>query len=415
MRLAVIGAGPAGLYAARAAVRRGACVDIFDALPCPFGLLRYGVAPDHGDTKAPIGSLSSFVRDAGPRRVRFRGNVAVGAAAGAAGVALEEVSARYAGVVHASGAAAVRAHPADDGACARVRTAHEFVMWMNGHPGYAGGEWEFGEEVCVVGVGNVTLDVARLVMMEDFGVLWKSDASPRAVAALEEAKVRGLEIFGRKGGAGASWTTGALREVLGMGVGVRVGRGREDLVKVDVQGMERGQKRMVGLLKKAGAGEFEAKGGGRGITLNFGVEATGFQELREGVEINFCSADGGTLQKECGLALLSLGYEGGAVGEGIERSRCVGWAAGGGKGVIAETLWAAEGVIAGMSDEEVGIGSEDDGGLDDWIVAEGKEVVDWSGWERIDAEERRRGEGVCKGRERVKIESFREMLEIGGM
>lgn len=410
MRLAVIGAGPAGLYAARAAVRRGASVDIFDALPCPFGLLRYGVAPDHGDTKAPIASLSSFVRDAGPR-LRFRGNMAVGTA----GVALEDVAARYAGVVHASGAAGVRAHPADDGASARVRTAHEFVMWINGHPGYAGGKWEFGAEVGVVGVGNVTLDVARMLMMKDFGVLWKSDASPRAVAAVEEALVEGLQIFGRKGGAGASWTTGALREVLGMGVGVRVGTGREDIVKVDVQGMERGQKRMVGLLKKAAAGEFESTGEGRGITLNFGVEATGFRELREGVEIGFGSADGGTLRKECGLAILSLGYEGGAVGLGIERSRCVGWAAGGGKGVIAETLWAAEGVIAGMSDEELGIGSEEDGGLDDWIRTEGKEVVDWEGWERIDAEERRRGEGVCKGRERVKIESFREMLEIGGM
>jgi hypothetical protein len=157
----------------------------------------------------------------------------------------------------------------------------------------------------------------------------------------------------------------------------------------------------------------------------------------DAVEVDFLDAgaaggggDAGLRTDRCGLALLSVGYEGGAAAAapGGARPVCVGWAKGTGKGIIGDNMWDAEAVVAALTDAQLGLdargggggggGGGGDGGdgdgIDDWIRASGRQVVDWDGWERIDAEERRRGKALHPDRERVKIETFEEMLAIAG-
>ncbi|HET9944592.1 MAG TPA: FAD-dependent oxidoreductase, partial [Actinomycetes bacterium] len=158
LRVAVVGAGPAGVYATEALLRYAGdvLVDVLDGLPAPYGLVRYGVAPDHPRTQSIADALGTVLSRPG---VRFLGNVHVGA-----DLSPEELREHYDAVLVATGAAADRRMEVPGEDLPGCISATELVAWYNGHPDVAPDAFRLdAETVVVVGAGNVAGDVARML------------------------------------------------------------------------------------------------------------------------------------------------------------------------------------------------------------------------------------------------------------
>ncbi|MFQ5466854.1 MAG: FAD-dependent oxidoreductase, partial [Kiloniellaceae bacterium] len=191
--IAIVGAGPAGFYAAAALIKSDADsqVDIIDALPTPYGLVRAGVAPDHQSTK---GVARAFAKTAAHPRVAFLGNVRLGS-----DVSLAELRALYDAVILAVGAPEDRALGIPGGDLRGVYGAAAFVGWYNGHPrfSYLAPDLET-PSVCVIGNGNVALDVAR-VLVKTPEEMSTSDLVDHAAKAIHGAPIRDVYVIGRRG------------------------------------------------------------------------------------------------------------------------------------------------------------------------------------------------------------------------
>ncbi len=207
-RVAIIGSGPAAFYVAERLQKEnlpGLSIDMFDRLPSPFGLVRYGVAPDHQKIKSVT---RVFDKIAGRPGFRFFGNVDVGRH-----VTLEVLRANYHAVCFATGAQTDRrlGIPGED--LVRSHPATEFVAWYNGHPDYADLEFDLSvERVAVVGVGNVAVDVARILCRTP-DELAQTDIADYALEALSRSKVREVTLLGRRGPAQAAFTNPEIREL----------------------------------------------------------------------------------------------------------------------------------------------------------------------------------------------------------
>jgi len=207
LRVAVIGAGPSGFYATDALLkqREDVSIDLIDRLPTPYGLVRYGVAPDHQKIKSVT---KLYERTCADPRVRFLGNVAFGR-----DLTHQDVRRHYHAVIYAVGAPSDRSLgiPGEDKAA--CLSATEFVAWYNGHPDYVGLEVPLdGESVAVVGMGNVAVDVAR-VLAKSVDELAKTDMADYAVDHLRTSRVKDVYMLGRRGPAEAKFTTKELREL----------------------------------------------------------------------------------------------------------------------------------------------------------------------------------------------------------
>lgn len=208
LRVAIVGAGPAGFFAAAELLRfKGVQVDLFDRLPAPFGLVRHGVAPDHPDVKSVIERYDESALAAGAR-FRLLGNVEVGR-----DLPLSELKRRYHAVVLAFGASRSRrlGIPGED--LPGVHPASDFVGWYNGHPDQSRARFDLSaERAVVVGVGNVALDVAR-ILLKPVGELARTDMSDPALDALARRRVREVLLLGRQGCAQAAFTPPELSEL----------------------------------------------------------------------------------------------------------------------------------------------------------------------------------------------------------
>lgn len=206
LRVAIIGSGPAGVYAVEALTRHGpVAVDVFDRLPCPFGLVRYGVAPDHPKIRSISAALSSAFEHPG---VRFLGNVDVGK-----DLSLDELDRFYDAVIVASGAAVDRrlGVPGED--LPGSFSATDFVAWYNGHPDAPIDAFTLeARSVAVVGMGNVAVDVVRL-LAKSADDLRATDMPDHVLAVLEHSRVTDIYMIGRRGPAQAKFTTKELREL----------------------------------------------------------------------------------------------------------------------------------------------------------------------------------------------------------
>ena len=228
-RVAVVGAGPSGLYAAAALVASETAVDVdvLDRLPAPYGLVRYGVAPDHVKMKSVIRVLG---RPFGPGEVRFVGGVRIGEG----GIPLAALREHYTAVVHAVGSAVDRrlGIPGED--LPGSYAATDFVNWYCGHPDSDAGAFTLeAESVAVVGVGNVAVDVAR-ILVRDPAELRRTDVPQAVLEALEASKVREVHVIGRRGPAQAKFTTKELRELGELaGVDIEVRPGEVDSAEAD--------------------------------------------------------------------------------------------------------------------------------------------------------------------------------------
>ena len=221
LRVAVVGSGPAGLYTAEALIKQAAQlpvppaikVDVIDRLPTPYGLVRYGVAPDHKSIKSVANYLRRVLESPD---VRFVGGVSLGV-----DVTREELLAAYDAVVYATGAMRDRRLGIDGEDLPGSYAATDFVNWYCGHPDVDPDAFTLdAESVAVIGVGNVAVDVAR-ILARDPAELESTDIPEPVMDALRASRVREVHVIGRRGPAQAKFTTKELRE-LGELAGVEV-------------------------------------------------------------------------------------------------------------------------------------------------------------------------------------------------
>ncbi|MCA1307873.1 FAD-dependent oxidoreductase [Microbacterium esteraromaticum] len=206
MRVAVIGAGPAGIYAANilTAEYDGASVDVFDRLPAPYGLVRYGVAPDHPRIKEIIRALSLILAKPG---IRFVGNVEYGR-----DITLDELRMFYDAVIFATGAAADRSLDIPGIHLPGSFGAADFVSWYDGHPDVAR-DWPLdARQVAVIGAGNVALDVARMLAKTAHEQL-VTEIPDNVYAGLAANRGTDIHVFARRGPAQLKFTPLELREL----------------------------------------------------------------------------------------------------------------------------------------------------------------------------------------------------------
>jgi ferredoxin--NADP+ reductase len=437
-RAAVVGAGPSGFYAAEALLRAGVAVDLFDALPTPYGLVRAGVAPDHPKIKSVT---RMFDRTAGHASLRFFGGVELGA-----DVTPGELRERYHAVVYAVGTPHDK-HlelPGDDrpGSIAATR----FVAWYNGHPAHADETFDLScARAVVIGNGNVALDAARMLVL-DPAELASTDAADHAIAAFAAASVSEVVVLGRRGPAQASFTNPELRELGALaGVDVVVDAAEVDIeVHADAAPTAR---RNVEILHAYA--ERSARSSPRRISLRFlrsPVElvgegehgpVTGLRVARNRLEGDRVVATGEEEVIECGLVIRSIGHRGrplagvpfderrglipnrgGRVCEDDGRPRVgeyvVGWIKRGPSGVIGTNKkCAADTVAALLEDLTDGRLSDPPAGADEaWLRRRVPGLVTWGGWEAIDEHER--GLGAPAGRPRVKLVRIPQMLAVAG-
>ncbi len=206
LRVAIIGSGPSGFYAAESllSVNRNVNVTLFDRLPAPFGLVRYGVAPDHAKIKNVIKIYEKISQQPG---FSFLGNVNVGA-----DIAVKELQIFFDAIIFAYGAQTDRKLGIPGENLQGCHSATEFVAWYNGHPHYRHLQFDLSREsAIVVGQGNVAVDVCRM-LCKSVEELKNTDIAAHALTALSESKIKEVHMIGRRGPAQAAFTPVEIRE-----------------------------------------------------------------------------------------------------------------------------------------------------------------------------------------------------------
>ena len=206
-RIAIVGAGPAGLYCIDAMKKRDIPfqIDVFDRLPTPYGLLRGGVAPDHQKMKRLESFYEKLLAD---ERVNFYGNVVVGT-----DISMQTLKNYYDSIVVACGAESDKPLPIPGHDLPGHYAATQLVGWYNGHPDYSELKWDFSaESVVIIGQGNVAIDVARL-LAKTRAELAQSDMPEPMIEALATSAIRDIHLVGRRGPVQAAFTHMELQEL----------------------------------------------------------------------------------------------------------------------------------------------------------------------------------------------------------
>ena len=412
LRVAVVGAGPAGLYAADELLTHPEIsVDVYDRLPTPHGLVRAGVAPDHPDTKA-VEHLFRAVED--HPRFRYFLNVTIGQDAGPNSLGLEDLRAQYDAVVYAVGAASDRRLGIPGEHLPGTVSATAMVGWYNGHPDHVDLQVPLGHErAVVIGNGNVALDVAR-ILTADPEVLGRTDMAALPWAALTRSGVREVVVLGRRGPEHAAFTTPELIALAA----------RAD-IDLRLEGAApRGASERHRLMRDLA--DRPVRGGLPRVVLRFDsvpVEVLGDRSAT-GVRL----ADGSEI--DAGLVIRAIGYHGEPVADlpydaatgtvPSTRARVspgvyvAGWAKRGPSGFIGTNKTCAQETVAGLLDDlDSGLLPSPAGtraSIEAVVRGRCPDVVDLAGWRAIDAEERRRG--AARGRPRAKIVDVEEMLRV---
>jgi ferredoxin--NADP+ reductase len=453
LRVAVVGSGPAGFYAAGhllASDDPAVEVDMLERLPTPWGLVRLGVAPDHPNIKAVS---RAFEKIAARPRFRFLGNVEVGR-----DLTHEELCELYDAVVYTVGAQTDRrlAIPGEDLPGSWPATA--FVAWYNGHPDFQQLEFDLSHErAVVIGVGNVALDVARMLALTH-EELAATDTTDPAIEAIAAAGVREVVVIGRRGPVQAAWTPVELGELGDLaGADVLVDPAELELDEASQAELEAAPntvQRNMEILRDYAART--PAGRPRAIRLRFLLSPVAIlgEERVEGIEVVRnrleAASDGGvravaTDEREvipCGIVFRSVGYRGVALpglpfddragtipnaggrvldggGAHLAPLYCAGWIKRGPTGVIGtnkkDATETADALLADVRAGLLSAGGRSAADVDRLLAGRGVHVVTHAGWEAIDVLERSRGEPL--GRPRVKLCSWADLLaaaESGG-
>ncbi len=430
-RVAVVGAGPSGLYAAAALVASGqpVSVEVLDRLPAPYGLVRYGVAPDHVKMKSVIRVLQ---RPFDPAELEFLGGVRVGDGGLPLAVLREHVHA----VVHATGSSVDRALGVPGEDLDGSLGSGAFVSWYCGHPDHADLEPVLDHpDVAVVGAGNVALDVAR-VLAKTADELAGTDVPEPVLDALRKSAVRDIHVLVRRGPQHVRFTPAELRQI-GELANADVVVHDDGLLAAGVpEPEERRMRQNLATLTEWSTAE--PSGRPRRIHLRFlrsPREILGTDGRVSGVVVERNAVDGdrvrGTGETETldvGLVVRAIGYdaepieglpfdpatgtvpnEGGRV-VGVPGAYVTGWIKRGPTGVIgtnkSDGIETAAAVLEDLPSLPAPAHPEPEA-LRAALVEHGIRPVDWTAWLRLDAEEVRRG--GLRDADRVKVATWAEM------
>jgi ferredoxin--NADP+ reductase len=458
IRIAVIGSGPAGFYAAGHLLKDAGErieVDMIERLPTPWGLVRSGVAPDHPKIKSVT---RVYEKTAAHPRFRYFGNVEFGTH-----VSREELRERYHAIVYATGSPSDRplGIPGED--LPGSHAATEFVGWYNGHPDHTDLEVDLlkAERAVVIGNGNVALDVARMLVLAP-DELAPTDTADHALDVLGDSSVREVVVVGRRGPAQAAFTNPELLEL---------GELAEADVIVDAGELERGlavpdaaaaenatARKNVEILR--GYAAREPVGRPKRIVLRFLLSPVELRANEQGhlaavelVRNELVDAGDGRLRAQAtgetetldaGLVFRAIGYRGLPLGgvpfderaavfanEGgrvcdpdtrapIAGEYVVGWIKRGPSGVIGTNKKDAQQTVDALLEDLAAAGGDtvgehrpaapDAAGVEALLRANQPDLITYSGWEAIDRHERALGEPA--GRPRVKLTRIEEMLRI---
>ncbi|MBI4634780.1 MAG: FAD-dependent oxidoreductase [Candidatus Rokubacteria bacterium] len=455
MRVAIVGSGPAGFFVAQHLLAKPECVvtvDLYERLATPFGLVRFGVAPDHEEIKRVA---RQFEKAAAKPTFRLFGNVNVGS-----DITLDELRRFYHAICFTTGAQTDRRMgiPGED--LAGSHAATEFVAWYNGHPDYRDCRFDLQQErVAVVGVGNVAVDVAR-ILCRSTGELATTDIADHALEALRASRIKEVYLLGRRGPAQAAFTNPEIKE-LGELADADVTVVPEeveldDLSRVEVQrGEDRATTKKVEILQAYA--RRQPGGKSRRLILRFlvspveliGNEAGRVVGMRL-VRNRLYATPAGTLQPKptdqyeelpVGLVFRSVGYKGLPL-PGVpfneswgvivnERGRVIdletkrpvvgeytaGWIKRGPTGVIGTNKPDAAETVACML-EDLAKGATLDPAHPPAAAAEAlvrqrqPSYVSWADWERLDKEEVATGRAA--GRPRLKFTRVEDMMAALG-
>jgi len=441
LRVAVIGSGPAGFYAAGALLDADVPVevDMLERLPTPWGLVRLGVAPDHPKLKTVS---RAFERIADKPGFRFVGNVEIGR-----DLHHRDLANLYDVLVYAVGAQTDRrlGIPGED--LPGSWSAFEFVAWYNGHPDYQDLEFDLDvERAVVIGNGNVALDVARMLALTP-DELAPTDTTDAATEAISSSRVNDIVVLGRRGPAEAAFTPvelGELADLAGADVVVdphvlegvlnespdtRVRRNLETLHEL-VSRARTGKPKTLRLRFLASPVALHGDDRVEAIEI-----VRNRLEERDGRLVAVATDEHETIP--CGLVFRSVGYRGVALpdvpfdeargtirndrgrvlddaGEHVAGTYCAGWIKRGPTGIIGTNKKdAAETVELLLEDVRAGHLAHDAGktaeAVDALLDERGTRRVVYTGWQAIDAFERSRGEPL--GRPRVKLVTWNELLD----
>uniref|UniRef100_A0A8D2LBN6 NADPH:adrenodoxin oxidoreductase, mitochondrial n=1 Tax=Varanus komodoensis TaxID=61221 RepID=A0A8D2LBN6_VARKO len=453
-RICVVGSGPAGFYTAQYLLKHHklAQVDIYEKLPVPFGLVRFGVAPDHPEVKNVI---NSFTQTARSGRCTYSGNVTVGK-----DVTVKELQEAYHAVVLSYGAENSRALgiPGED--LAGVYSARAFVGWYNGLPENRNLKPDLSSETAVIlGHGNVALDVAR-ILLTPLRELRKTDITEKSLTALAQSKVRRVHLIGRRGPLQVAFTIKELREMINLPSARPLLNPADfrDLADA-IKDVPRPRRRLTELLAKTALEEPDEQVAGRWAVASQEWSLKFFRSPQEvlptsdgkwarAIRLAVTRLEGsGEFAKAVptgevevlmsGLILSSIGYKSlpidpavpfdsrqGIIPNNLGRVLgapglyCSGWVKRGPTGVIITTMndsfETAQSILEDLQSGALAhTGAKE--GMDlvrSTLQSRGIRPVSFSDWEKIDAAEVTRGKLVGKPRE--KIVNPQEMLELIG-
>ncbi len=448
LRVAIIGSGPAAFYAAEYLLKQPGLavqVDVLDRLPTPYGLVRGGVAPDHQKIKSVIRIFEQVAKQPG---FRFFGNVEFGR-----DLALDDLTAHFHQILFATGAQTDRrlGVPGED--LAGIHSATEFVAWYNAHPDFRDRRFDLSQpRAAIVGVGNVAIDVARILLLPH-AERCLTDMADHALEALCDSRVRDVTMLGRRGPAQAAFTNLEVRE-LGerIDADVVVDPADLELDAASAAEIEKGGRiaREKYDILRAYAGKAPAGKPGR-LTIRFNVSPVGFVGDAAGrvtamrVERNALVAEpdgrlvsrgtGRIEEVPVGLVFRSVGYQGVPLpGVPFDERRCIipndrgrvagapgteaglyvsGWIKRGPSGVIgtnkADSVETAKTML-----EDLAVGRmlspahPETGAFDSLVSVRQPQAVSYADWQRLDQLETERG--APHSRPRVKFASIEEML-----
>ncbi|GAB2762993.1 ferredoxin--NADP+ reductase [Amycolatopsis magusensis] len=440
LRVAIIGAGPAGIYAADILDKSDTPthIDLFERMPAPFGLIRYGVAPDHPRIKGIVTALHKVLDRPG---IRLIGNVDYGT-----DLKLDELREFYDAVIFSTGASADRPLEIPGIDLPGSYGAADFVSWYDGHPDVPR-TWPLeATSVAVLGVGNVALDVAR-VLAKTADELLSTEIPPNVYEGLKSSPVTDVHVFGRRGPAQAKFTPMELRELdhspnvevlvdpediefdEGSMAAIRSSKQIDMVVKTLQEWAIRdsrnrpkrlhlhffhspaevlGDGHVTGLRTERTELTGDGNVRGTGVFHDWDVQAVyravGYLSSHL-AEIPFDHLTG-TVPNQAGRVL--------DIDENqVPGVYVTGWIKRGPVGLIGHTKGDAAETIASLladADTLTGATRNEPDAIMDFLVDRGVPFTTWDGWGRLDAHERSLGEP--QGRDRVKVVEREEMLRV---
>ena len=417
LRIAVIGAGPAGVYSSDIFLRQlkklgeelglgtKARIDLFEKLPVPFGLVRYGVAPDHPSIKFIASALEKTLDNPD---IHLYCDVEFGK-----DVTLDDLLARYDAVLFATGAVKDKPLNLPGADLDGVYGAAKFVEWYDGYPTGAR-EWPLtAENVAVIGGGNVAMDVARELMRNADDLKAKTDIPDNVYEGIDNNKAKTLHLFIRRGVAQAKFSVQELREMEKLpGVQLII---NEDDFDLDDETIEVAGKDKAIRVERTETGA-DGKMSRTGEFTDYPVEAVYHAIGYKPAEAPGITYDehGAHLANANGDGRITTEADGGEV---RERLYATGWAKRGPVGLIGSTKSDALAIVTNMLEDlakaaEGGRVAEDRDpeSIDRLLESRGVKPIDFAGWKKVDAFER--AEGAKEGREHKKVIEPDQMREL---